>query len=156
MSSPYISSEHERTRKQSHYLDDRNLFDLSLNVSRACQHYLPVAGLIIVCQRQSFSYLSYSSSTQGARSRVELDHHLVQFYPMESPRLWGMENRLKLLSNVTLIYVFSLHLLGLCYLMFIQSILRFECHRTGNIYRKAVIPLYRLRWAISRLWNDYW
>ena len=74
---------------------------------------------------------------------------------MESPRLWGMENRLKLLSIVTLIYAFFLHVLEPFYTDFIQSLLRFKCHRTGKIYQKAVIPLYRLRWAISRLWNDY-
>lgn len=74
---------------------------------------------------------------------------------MESPRLWSFENRLKLLGMVTLVYAFLLHLMHPMYQYLVQSVLFLKCHRTGNRYRKAIVPLYRLRWAISRLWNDY-
>lgn len=74
---------------------------------------------------------------------------------MESPRLWSFENRLKLLGIVTLVYAFLLHLLDFSYQELIQSILRFKCHRTGKRCQEVLTPLYRLRWAISRLWDDY-
>jgi len=73
---------------------------------------------------------------------------------MESPRLWFFENRLKLLGIVTLVYAFLLHLLNSDYKKLVQSVLRFKCHRTGKRCREVLAPLYRLRWAISRLWND--
>jgi hypothetical protein len=73
---------------------------------------------------------------------------------MESPRLWAFENRLKLLSIVTVVYTFLLSLLEPIYQELIQSVLRLKCHRTGKRCQKVVAPLYRLRWAISRLWDD--
>jgi hypothetical protein len=73
---------------------------------------------------------------------------------MECPRLWSFENRLKLLSIVTLVYTFLLHLLEPIYQSLVQAVLRFKCHRTGKRCREVIAPLYRLRWAISRLWND--
>ena len=74
---------------------------------------------------------------------------------MESPRLWSFENRLKLLGIVTLVYAFLLHLLNPDYHHLIVVILQLKCHRTGKRCRNAIAPLYRLRWAISRLWDDY-
>lgn len=73
---------------------------------------------------------------------------------MESPRLWSFENRLKLLGIVTLVYTFLLHLLNPAYEQLISHILRLKCHRTGKRCREAIAPLYRMRWAISRLWDD--
>ena len=73
---------------------------------------------------------------------------------MESPRLWSFENRLKLLGLVTLVYAFLLHLLSPLYKETVQSVLRLKCHRTGKRCRDVIAPLYRLRWAISRLWGD--
>ena len=74
---------------------------------------------------------------------------------MESPRLWSFENRLKLLGIVTLVYTFLLHLLNPAYKKLVASVLRLKCHRTGKRCREILSPLYRLRWAISRLWDDY-
>ena len=74
---------------------------------------------------------------------------------MESPRLWAFENRLKLLGMVTLVYAFLLHLLNPVYQELLQSVLRLKCHRTGKRCREVLAPLYRLRWALSRLWDDY-
>ncbi len=73
---------------------------------------------------------------------------------MESPRLWSFENRLKLLSIVLLVYAFLLYLLQDVYTDQVQALLRLKCHRTGERCRGALVPLYRLRWALSRLWND--
>lgn len=67
---------------------------------------------------------------------------------MESPRLWFWENRLKLLAIVTLIYDLLLSLLR-NWKIWIPPFLRQWGHRTGNRYRKASIPIYRLRAAIS-------
>jgi len=71
---------------------------------------------------------------------------------MESPRLWFWQSRLKLLLMVSLVYAFLLsllvpHLITLC-----AWLMRQFCHRTGERYREASIPLYRLRSALSRLW----
>lgn len=73
---------------------------------------------------------------------------------MESPRVSSIENRLKLLGIVTLVYAFLLFLLTSVSMSIIQSLLRLKCHRTGKRCREALAPLYRLRWALCRLWND--
>lgn len=67
---------------------------------------------------------------------------------LESPRLWFWENRLKLMAIVTIVYDFLLTLLK-NWSNFIPLFLRKWCHRTGNRYRNASIPIYRLRLAIS-------
>lgn len=67
---------------------------------------------------------------------------------LESPRLWFWENRLKLMAIVTLVYDFLLSMLR-NWSSFIPILLKNWCHRTGNRYRLASIPIYRLRLAIS-------
>jgi hypothetical protein len=74
---------------------------------------------------------------------------------MESPRVWAFETRLKLLALVTLVYAFLLHLLEPLYRELVQAVLRLKCHRTGKRCREVLAALYRLRWAISRLWEEY-
>ena len=73
---------------------------------------------------------------------------------MESPRLWSLENRLKLLGIVLLVYAFLLFLLEEVHNDCLQALLRLKCHRTGKRCQEALVPLYRLRWALSRLWDD--
>lgn len=74
---------------------------------------------------------------------------------LECPRLWSLEARLKLLGMVMLVYAFLLSLLDPVHHELIQALLRFKCHRTGKRCQNASAPLYRLRWALSRLWDDY-
>ena len=74
---------------------------------------------------------------------------------MESPRLWFWENRLKLLLMVSLVYAFLLSLLAPGLGSLVQDLLRHWCHRTGERYRQAEIPLSRLRAALSALWLTY-
>ncbi len=64
---------------------------------------------------------------------------------MESPRLWFWENRLKLLLMVSLVYAFLLSLLASNLAPLVRDLLRNWCHRTGERYRQAAIPLSRLR-----------
>ena len=73
----------------------------------------------------------------------------------ESPRLWSWENRLKLLLMVSLVYAFLLTLLDESWSRLRGWLLRYWCHRTGKRCRLAATPLYRLRWALSRLWLTY-
>lgn len=73
----------------------------------------------------------------------------------ESPRLWSWENRLKLLLMVSLVYAFLLTLLDESWSALRGWLLRYWCHRTGKRCRQAATPLYRLRWALSRLWLTY-
>jgi hypothetical protein len=74
---------------------------------------------------------------------------------MESPRLWTWERRLKLLLVATLAYAFLLSLLRSERLTLRHWLLRYWCHRTGKRSREASTPLYRLRSALSRLWQAY-
>lgn len=71
----------------------------------------------------------------------------------ESPRVWAWEVRRKLLLVATLAYAFLLHLLNTSFDDVRAEILRTWCHRTGKRYRMVAAPLYRLRAAISRLWQ---
>ena len=74
---------------------------------------------------------------------------------MESPRLWTWERREKMLMMVSLAYAFVLSLLDADLLVLRTWVLAKYCHRTGTRYREAKAPLYRLRAAISRLWQDF-
>ena len=74
---------------------------------------------------------------------------------MESPRLWFWENRLKLLLMVSLVYAFLLSLLAPILAPLVEELLRNWCHRTGERYRQAAIPLSRLRSALSALWLSH-
>jgi hypothetical protein len=67
---------------------------------------------------------------------------------MESPRLWFFENTLKLLAIVSLVYDFLLRMLR-NWKPWTEQLFSNWCHRTGNRYREAAIPIYRLRSAIS-------
>lgn len=67
---------------------------------------------------------------------------------MESPRLWFWDNRLKLLAIVSLVYDFLLRMIQY-WKDWLNIFLKQWCHRTGNRYRQASIPIYRLRQAIS-------
>jgi len=73
----------------------------------------------------------------------------------ESPRLWSWEHRLKLLLMVSLIYAFLLTFFDDSAQGLRLWLLRYWCHRTGKRCRETTTPLYRLRWAISRLWLTY-
>ena len=66
---------------------------------------------------------------------------------IQSPRLWWWENRLKLLAIVALVYDFLLRMIR-GWSAWIQGFFKSFCHRTGNRYRRASIPIYRLRIAI--------
>jgi Transposase DDE domain len=74
---------------------------------------------------------------------------------LECPRLWSLEARLKLLGMVMLVYAFLLSLLDPLHQELVAALLRFKCHRTGKRCQEVQAPLYRLRWALSRLWDDY-
>lgn len=74
---------------------------------------------------------------------------------MESPRLWTWERREKLLLMATLVYAFLLSLLDPALSELRERVLRLWCHRTGKRSRDTPAPLYRLRSALSRLWQAY-
>ena len=74
---------------------------------------------------------------------------------MESPRLWFWENRLKCMMVITLAIDFLLYLLQKGRTELIEKLLNTWCPRTGNRCRNTSTPIYRLRLALSHLWN-YW
>lgn len=74
---------------------------------------------------------------------------------MESPRVYTWERRMKLLFMVTLAYAFLLSLLDGTLSLLREWLLRNYCHRTGKRGRETPAPLYRLRAALSRLWQTF-
>ena len=74
---------------------------------------------------------------------------------LESPRLWFWDNRMKLMSIVTLVYDFMLQMLR-NWRNWAQPFMENYCHRTGERYRQASIPLYRFRMAISICLTIMW
>jgi hypothetical protein len=73
---------------------------------------------------------------------------------MQSPRLWFWENRQKLLQMACLAHAFLLSLLRPEAEHLREHLLRRFCHRTGKRSRETPAPLYRLRAALSYLWNS--
>jgi hypothetical protein len=71
----------------------------------------------------------------------------------ESLRVVDWEVRRKLLLLATLAYAFLLQLLDRSWDDLRAFLLRNWCHRTGRRYRGVAAPLYRLRSALSRLWQ---
>jgi hypothetical protein len=71
----------------------------------------------------------------------------------ESVRVQDWDARLKLLLLATLAYAFVLHLLSPSLADLRVQLLREWCHRTGTRYRSVAAPFYRLRSALSRLWQ---
>lgn len=74
---------------------------------------------------------------------------------IESPRLWFWDNRLKLMGIVTVVYDFLLQTLQL-QRQWVMELFRQWCHRTGERYRNASVPLYRMRMAISACLFSFW
>jgi Transposase DDE domain len=74
---------------------------------------------------------------------------------MESPCLRIWDHTLKLLGLVTLVYAFLLYLLQETFDPIKKYLLRLKCHRTGKRCQNAQAPLYRFRWALSRLWEEH-
>lgn len=74
---------------------------------------------------------------------------------IESLRLQDWESRRKMLLLVTLAYSFLLSLL-VCSLSLARSHLLAQwCQRADWRLWTAKVPLYRLRWALSRLWQTH-
>jgi hypothetical protein len=94
--------------------------------------------------------------TYRRRWQIELSFRYAKCeLTLESPRLWTLEARLKLLGIVMLVYCFLLSLLDPVHQELVEALLRFKCHRTGKRCQQVQAPLSRLRWALSRLWDDY-
>ena len=69
---------------------------------------------------------------------------------LESPRLWSLERRTKLLLMLALLYAFLLGFLSEPMQALRQRLLDSFCPRTGKRSRETSAPLYRLRWAIAK------
>lgn len=72
---------------------------------------------------------------------------------MESLRLWTWKRRMKLLLSATVMDAFLVILLDGGLEALRDAALRAGCHRTGKRGRQVAAPLYRLRSALSRLWQ---
>lgn len=73
----------------------------------------------------------------------------------EAPRLHTWEARFKFLLIASLAYAFLLSLLRNTIDPWIACLLDTWCHRNGKWSRETPTPLYRLRIALSRLWNTF-
>ena len=69
---------------------------------------------------------------------------------MESPRLWFLENRIKLLMIVTLALSFLLQLF-FKFTDYARELIKTWVPRTGKWQDRVALPLYRLRLAVSQL-----
>ena len=74
---------------------------------------------------------------------------------IEGLRVRSWEARRKVFGRLALVYAFLLSLLDPAWAAFLAWLLRTGCHRTGNCRRKVSTPVYRLRYAISRLWSAH-
>jgi hypothetical protein len=74
---------------------------------------------------------------------------------IEHARLRKWEDQRKLLAMVSLVYAFFLSLLEGQMQVVLSWLLRFWDHQTGERARTTQQPLYRLRRALARLWDDY-
>ncbi len=74
---------------------------------------------------------------------------------MESPRLRAWSARWKLLLLAALAQAFLLRLLTPSFEEVRQWLLAVWCHRTGQRSRTTATPLYRLRLALSNLWDAF-
>jgi len=74
---------------------------------------------------------------------------------IEHARLHKWDDQLKLLAMVTLLYAFFLSLLEPTVQALLSWLLRFWDHQTGERARTTKQPLYRLRRALSRLWQQF-
>lgn len=97
----------------------------------------------------------------GRRWQIEMQWRYAQSeLGFESPRLWRWEEHEKLLLIATLAIGFLLSLteeaegegqeLGL-----VEWLLTNWCHRTGRRLSEVGLPLYRLRQAVSCLWQAH-
>lgn len=90
------------------------------------------------------------------RWRVEvLFRNLKSELAIQSLRVYGWEDRLKLLGLVTLAYAFLMEMLGAATRKARDWLMAYACHRTGTHLREVEWPLSRLRLALSRLWLAY-
>lgn len=122
--------------------------------------------LIIVRDKNNYNsplYLLTNVSIENAADAWKMMHAYMRRWDVEqafrcckaelgceSPRLWFFENNLKLLSILTLVYDFLLRMI--CnWKTWTQRLFQNWGHRTGNRYRQATIPIYRLRAAISNV-----
>lgn len=86
------------------------------------------------------------------RWQVELAFRFLKSeLALESLRLWFWDNRLKLLAIVALLYAFLVSLMLPPFDPLCTYLLTHFCKRTGKRHREAAMPLYRLRYAISRI-----
>lgn len=73
---------------------------------------------------------------------------------IETIRIWKMEKRKKLLHMISLVHAILLHFLDEKYKDLVEWILNEYCHRTGKKQKEAKVPIYRLRWALSRFFQE--
>jgi hypothetical protein len=73
---------------------------------------------------------------------------------IETIRLWNREKRNKLLHIVSLVHSFLLHFMNEEHKELVNWILREYCHRRGKKQKEAKMPIYRLRWALSRFFQE--
>ena len=74
---------------------------------------------------------------------------------IETARLFKEQKREKLWGMVSLVHAFLLRFCGEGYKELRDWLLQQYCHRTGKKQREAKVPFYRVRWALSRLWEEF-
>jgi Transposase DDE domain len=73
---------------------------------------------------------------------------------IETIRCWKREKRQKLLHLIALVHSVLLHCLGEEHKELVRWVLREYCRRKGKKQKEAKVPIYRLRWALSRFFQE--
>ena len=90
------------------------------------------------------------------RWRIEMAfRHLKSDMGIQSLRVYGWEDRLKLLGLLTLAYGFLMTLMAESMRIARDWLLDVACHRRGQRLRQVEVPLSRVRVALSKLWLMY-
>jgi len=129
---------------------------LTLLIIRNIKHHGGPMYLITSLDIQNAAIAWEMVSTYAHRWEAEQSFRFLKSeLAIEAPRLWFWDNRLKLMGIVTVVYDFLLQFFrnnAQC----VEMLLRKYCHRTGERYRNASIPLYRIRMAISIALTFFW
>jgi hypothetical protein len=99
-------------------------------------------------------YLVTNGCIETEEQAWECYHASCRRWQVEAIRVCKREKRNKLLPMLSVVHACLFHLLDEEYQELIHWIVRAYCHRTGKKQREAKVPIYRLRWALSRFWQE--
>jgi hypothetical protein len=131
----------------THPETQQHLWLVVSRMGKGCSPWCILTNQPITCHEDAWQIIfAYSRCW-----RIEMAERLTKAeLAFESPRLWKLQTRLKLLFIATLAFASLLFLLLTDHEL-AQKLIHLFCHRTGKKLKQTKVPLYRLRSALSRL-----